>query len=375
MRIVQALGSSGRGGAERFFTLLLKALQTREVAQAALTRRDAWAAAELKKAGVAVHTAWFGGKYDILTRAKYRRVLQSLNATIAINWMPHAAAACPSGPWVKVARIGKCYPVEAFASCDHLIANSPRVAAHLESQGWPAGCVTYIPNFVRENTAVPVRRAAFNTPEDAPLVLWLGRMAHDMGPDIAVRAIAETPQAYLWMASAGPDEDEVKKLAAQMGISGRIRFLGWRDDICALLKAADIFVRSSRGEGLGNVLEAWANGLPVIASFCTDTCSTIAGGQTGLLVPKDDAAALGAALKSLVSNGDLARRVGQAGKAHYKAHFSEEPVVGMYLDLCRRLKEEHAWRAQQGAAEGARGCLPAALSERGGLLPAKELVK
>jgi glycosyltransferase involved in cell wall biosynthesis len=346
MRIVQALGSSGRGGAERFFTRLAKALHARHIPQTVLTRRGAWAAGKLAESGIPMQTAWFGGRLDLITRAKYRRTLQALHATIAINWMPHAAIACPRGPWVRVARLGKCYDLNAFTSCDHLIANSPRIAAYIKAQGWPAGRVSYIPNFVPEIRTQPARRSAFNTPEDAPLVLWLGRMVPAKGPDIAVRALAQVPQAYLWMAGAGPYEDEVKKLGAQMGVSGRIRFLGWRDDIHALLKAADFFVRCSRGEGPGNVLEAWANGVPLISSRSADTGYLIADGETGLLVANDDPGAVAAALKSLIGNRGLAQRLMEAGKAQFEAHFSEERVTALYLDLCRRLKEEYAWRAR-----------------------------
>jgi glycosyltransferase involved in cell wall biosynthesis len=345
MRIVQALGSSGRGGAERFFIRLVRALHARGLPQSILTRRKAWAAEQLRSAGIPVETAWFGGKLDVISRAKYRRTLQDLGASIAINWMPNAAIACPGGPWVRVARLGKCGPLGAFTACDHLIANSPRIAAYIQSQGWPADRVSLIPNLVPEISAAPARRAAFNTPEDAPLVLWLGKMAYEKGPDIAVRAIADLPQAYLWMAGAGPFEDEVKKLGAQMGVSGRIRFLGWRDDIHALLKAADIFIRSSRSEGLGNVLEAWANGLPVISARSEDADRVIVCGQSGLLVDKEDASALAVALKSLISNRDLAARLGKAGRQHFEAAFSEEPVVSMYLGLCRRLQEDYAGRA------------------------------
>ncbi|MGO9475355.1 MAG: glycosyltransferase [Rhodomicrobium sp.] len=359
MRIVQALGSSGRGGAERFFTRLVKALHARNVPQAILTRRKAWAAEQLANAGIPAQSAWFGGRFDIITRAKYRRTLQALHAAVAINWMPHAAVACPQGPWVRVARLGKCYGLDAFASCDHLIANSPRIAAHIEAQGWPPGRVTYIPNFVPEVRTAPARRAAFNTPEDAPLVLWLGRMAYDKGPDIMVRALAEVPQAYLWMAGAGPYEDAVKMLGAQMGVSGRIRFLGWRDDIHALLRAADVFVRSSRGEGLENVLEAWANGLPVISARSADTDYLLADGQTGLLTAKDDPAGLASALKALISNRDLARRLSEAGKAQFRENFSEEPVTAKYLDLCRHLKEEYAWRTKPLAPAGDVSARPA----------------
>jgi glycosyltransferase involved in cell wall biosynthesis len=344
MRIVQALGSSGRSGAERFFIRLAKAFHARGVPQALLTRRKAWASEHLEKAGIPVETAWFGGRFDILTRAKYRRILQALHATVAINWMPHAVSGCPQGPWVKVARIGKCYPLGTFASCDHLIANSPRIAAYIEEQGWPRDRLSLIPNFVPDNVATPARRAAFNTPEDAPLIVWLGRMTRDKGPDIAVRALASVPQAYLWFAGGGPYEDTVKELAAQMGLSSRIRFLGWRDDVHALLRAADLFIRTSRSEGIGFVLEALSNGVPVISARSIDAGRVIADGVNGLLVEKDDTAALVQALNTLISNRELASRFAEAGKAHFQANFCEETVITMYLDLCRRLKEEYAWR-------------------------------
>ena len=85
MRIVQALGSSGRGGAERFFTRMVKALHSRDIAQAILTRRKAWAAEQLAAAGIPAQTAWFGGRFDIITRAKYRRTLRAMHAAVAIN--------------------------------------------------------------------------------------------------------------------------------------------------------------------------------------------------------------------------------------------------------------------------------------------------
>ena len=132
-----------------------------------------------------------------------------------------------------------------------------------------------------------------------------------------------------------------------MGVSSRIRFLGWRDDVHALLKSADLFIRSSRSEGIGYVLEAFSNGVPVISARSTDAERLIADGQTGLLVPKEDPAALAQALNTLIVNTDLAGRLAAAGKAHFQASFSEEPVIKMYLDLCHRLKEEYAWRRQQ----------------------------
>ena len=346
MRIVQALGSSGRGGAERFFTRLAKALHARNVPQAVITRRKAWAAEQLEASGVPVSTAWFGGKFDIVTRAKYKRVLTSLHANIAINWMPHAAISCPRGPWVRVARLGKCFPLAPFAGSDHLIASTPRIARYIEEQGWPACRVSVIPNFAPETGVPAARRAALNTPEDAPLIVWLGKMDRDKGPDLAVRAVAKIPNAYLWMAGTGAYEETVKELAAQLGVTSRIRFLGWRDDGHALLKTADLFVRSSRGEGSGYILEAFANGVPVVSTHSVDSDYLVADGETGLLVPRDEPAALAQALQSLIANRDLAGRLGQAGRAVFQAQYSEEQVTRLYLDLCRRLNDEYAWRTK-----------------------------
>ena len=171
-------------------------------------------------------------------------------------------------------------------------------------------------------------------------------MVREKGPDIAVRALAEVPKAYLWLAGAGSYEDAVKELAAQMGVSARIRFLGWRDDVHALLKTADFFVRTSRSEGAGYVLEAFSNGVPVISARSIDTDRLIANGRTGLLVAKEDPAALASALNSLIADRDLASRLAEAGKTHFQASFSEEPVIAMYLDLCRQLKEDYAWRTK-----------------------------
>src|SRR5258708_39673462 len=104
-----------------------------------------------------------------------------------------AAPASPAGPWVRVARLGKCHNLDAFKACDHLIANSPRVVGYIKEQGWPGNRVSYIPNFVPEVETAPARRAAFNTPEDAPLMLGLGRKWPDNGPELMGGASVETP--------------------------------------------------------------------------------------------------------------------------------------------------------------------------------------
>jgi glycosyltransferase involved in cell wall biosynthesis len=86
----------------------------------------------------------------------------------------------------------------------------------------------------------------------------MGRLHADKGFDVLLRAIALLPRGHVYLAGAGPEEAALRALAAELGITARVSFLGWRRDIGALLAAADIFICSSRHEPLGNiVLEAW----------------------------------------------------------------------------------------------------------------------
>src|SRR5690606_28632923 len=139
------------------------------------------------------------------------------------------------------------------------------------------------------------------TPEDAPLLLTLGRLHPSKAQDVALAALARLPGAFLWIAGAGPLEAALKAQAHALGVHERVRFLGWRDDPSALYAAADICLFPSRYEPLGNVvIQAWAHGLPVIAAASQGPAALIAEGEDGLLVPIDDADALAAATRRLI---------------------------------------------------------------------------
>jgi glycosyltransferase involved in cell wall biosynthesis len=341
MRIVQALGSSRKGGAERFFIRLVEALARRGVAQRVLVRGGHWAQGQIEAVGVRTDSAWFGGRLDFFTRSKFDRVMREHEAAIAVTWMRRATSACPPGPWKHVARLGNYYDLKSYGHCDHLIGITPGIRDYIIEKGWPRDRVSFIPNFAPDVKADPAPRASLNTPQDAPLILWLGRMEREKGPDIVVRAMAELPGAYVWMAGDGSAEKEVKALAGSLDLLDRVRFLGWRDDIHSLLEAADIYVCASRFEAHGNiVLEAWSHALPIVSARSPGPEHLIAHGETGLLVANDDPADMARALKQLIADAGLRRRIGDAGRAHFAATYSEAAVTGLYLDLFQKLMNE-----------------------------------
>lgn len=130
-----------------------------------------------------------------------------------------------------------------------------------------------------------------------------------------------------------------------------VRFLGIRDDVPELLNSADVVVMSSRdvpfGESCPNiVLEGMAAGLPVIGTRVGGTAELIVDEETGFVIPPGNPAALAEKLKLLLPDPDLRRKLGQAGRARVKAHFTIEHMVQGREDLFNLLLEK---KKQDGA--------------------------
>jgi glycosyltransferase involved in cell wall biosynthesis len=110
--------------------------------------------------------------------------------------------------------------------------------------------------------------------------------------------------------------------------------LGYREDIPALLAAADIFALPSRFEGLPmSVIEAMLTSLPVVATDVRGPAEQVVHGVTGLSVPLGDAAALGSALGRLARDPGLRARMGQAGRQRALDCYDEAKVLSRTLDL------------------------------------------
>ena len=339
MSVLHLLGTAGEGGAETYFVDLVEALRRAGVDEAAAIRRNPAREARLAQAGVPVRVLRFGGPLDILTRPAAAGFAAIHRTRVALAWMNRAARHTPRGPWARIGRLGGYYNLKYYKDFDHLVANTDDIADWIVDQGWPAGRVTCIPNFA----AAPaegegVARAGLDTPEDAPLLLALGRLHEAKAHDVALQALTRIPDAWLWVAGAGPLEAKLKGLAEALGVAGRVRFLGWRTDASALYRTADVCVFPSRYEPLGNVvIQAWAHGLPVVAAESQGPRALIRDGDDGRLVPIDDADALAAGVRELLDQPMLRARFAASGAARVEAEFSEAAVVSRW----RRLFADH----------------------------------
>jgi glycosyltransferase involved in cell wall biosynthesis len=338
MRLLQAMAGAQHGGAEGFFVRLAIALQRAGQEQRVLIRRDAEREAALRRGGVDVLELPFAGRLDFATRLGFRRAISGYRPNVVLTWMNRATMLCPRGDFVHVARLGGYYDLKYYRRCDHLIANTRDIADYLSAGGWAQERVHYLPNFVSATPAAAVARASLATPEGVPLALALGRLHPNKGFDMLLAALALAPAIHLWLAGEGELREALERQARALGITERVRFLGWRDDTAALMAAADIVVVPSRREPLGNVvIEAWAAGVAVVATASEGPGALVKDDETGLLVPVDDARALAAALRRLAEDKALAARLTAAGRAAYDAEFSETRVVALYRDFLERV--------------------------------------
>ncbi|TVR79661.1 MAG: glycosyltransferase [Rhodospirillales bacterium] len=345
---MQVIAGAEQGGAEAFFERLVPALSRAGVDQYAAIRTHPARAGKLGAAGVPVAQFRFGSPLDVSTRLGLRRLARRFRPDVVMTWMNRASRLCPRGPYVRLGRLGGYYDLKYYRGCDHLAILTEDLKKHVVDNGFPADRVHCVPNFADETPATPMARTAFETPETGRLILAAGRLHRNKGFDTLIRAMSRLPGTYLWLAGEGPERTALTELATQLDVAGRVRFLGWREDVPALLGAADVFVCSSRHEPFGSILvEAWARAVPLIAAASQGPRAIMTDGVDGVLVPIDDADALAEAIGRVLDDPALAKRLAAAGHAAYVARFSEAAVVRAYLDLFERLLGHPADAARQ----------------------------
>jgi len=339
-RALHLLGSAADGGAETYFTELATALHADGHPTAAAVRHHAGREVRLTAAGVPFEVFGFGSPLDWGTRPAIRRYAKAQGSQVLVAWMNRAARHCPTGPWARVGRLGGYYDLKNYKGFDALVGNTADIRDWMIDQGWPADRAFHIPNFAQPDDSRAQSRALLDTPRDAPLLLAMGRLHSAKAHDLTLKALAQTPEAILWIAGTGPLEGDLRELAQTLGVADRVRWLGWRNDAGALYRAADIVVFPSRFEPLGNVvIQAWAYGRPVIAAESAGPKALIRDGADGLLIPIDDAAALTTAIQRLIRDKPLRERMAANGLIRAQ-EVSKATVLPQWADLFDQLARE-----------------------------------
>lgn len=169
------------------------------------------------------------------------------------------------------------------------------------------------------------------------LLVCLSRLHPEKGLSTLIKALPSLPQdVHLIVIGTGSERGALEQLAREVGIAGRLNFLGWRTDALSILAAADLVVHPSHHEALPSaVIEALALGRPIVASDVSGVRDILGDSEFGRVVPPGDLSALAVALADVLSRIEEARAKAAAGKARLFEYMNPDRVAAAHLDCYR----------------------------------------
>jgi len=223
---------------------------------------------------------------------------------------------------------------------DGVIAVSPLLKERIGEMGIAPEKLWYIPNGVDTTSFFPPLSDA----SDRKRILWVGRMSPEKGLDVLINAmrevVREIPQAHLTLVGDGPERGTIERMVRDYQLGGHIRMEGFRsyEEIPQHFRASQVFVLPSLREGLPLViLEAFASGLPCVASHVGGIGAIIEDGVTGYLVSPSSVSELSQKVITLLKSPKVRRALGERARRKVEDHYSWDTIADQTLALYRRV--------------------------------------
>lgn len=255
-----------------------------------------------------------------------------------------------------VARCATHVLADSRSQADFMVAHGTASAQRMEVLGAGSICGVDTQRFRPRPEAIAAVRGRLGIPLDAVVVLYVGRLHPDKGLAELGRAFEDVAarRPGLHLVLVGPDEGGLARLQEGVALArDRVHAVGRSAEPEMYMAAADLLCLPSYREGFGlSLLEAAATGLPVLASRIYGIVDAVEDGETGLLVPARDSAALAQALDRLVDDAALRTRLGRAGRERAERVFSKEVMQDAWRGLYeRQLRQVPAAKRNAGNAE------------------------
>ncbi len=257
--------------------------------------------------------------------------------------------------------------VSLFDPGDSLTFGHPRVGIHLcashavrqamlESGLAASRCHTVYDTYRTTPTLGRAALSAWNIPPNALVVGCIANMRRVKGVDLLLRAVLECNDLEICLVLIGQILDrEVQTLVEDPRLRDRVRLLGFQGEAASLISGADLFVMPSRSEGLCvALLEAMSHGVCPIVSEAGGMKEVVRDGQDGIVVPREDVAALAKAIRTLCLDADLRRYYAQSAAKRVAGEFSGRRLAERVVDSYRaamaaaRPERNHLWRTTLG---------------------------
>lgn len=244
---------------------------------------------------------------------------------------------------------------QAFRAAHRIVVNSDAIREFLVEAGVSGTKIVTIYNGLdprcsferpKGGRTEALAALALNVAPESKLVTIVANMRSDVkNHELFLRSVkrvgADNEDAIFLIVGEGELQPRYEKMASELGVAEKCRFLGPRSDVGALLAVSDVGVLCSRSEGFSNaILEYMAAGLPVVATDVGGAREAVKDGETGFVVPSNDEAALASAISSLLNESDLAVEMGSAGRKAAMERFSDtaqlKAVTSLYNELLDR---------------------------------------
>ena len=182
----------------------------------------------------------------------------------------------------------------------------------------------------------------FDIKENQTVVINVAHLAGHKGHKYLVRAIPHVlkkiPQVRFFIVGGGELKDELKALAASLNLDSELVFTGYRQDVGAFYKIADLFVMSSVQEGLGtSVLDALATGIPVVATNSGGIPEIISDGKTGRLVDAANPMALAQGIVDSLTHPENTQKMANKGLNLVRQNFSIQAMVSKNIEVYQNI--------------------------------------
>ncbi len=361
IRIAYVIPTLDQSGAERQLTLLAASLprDKYEIRVIALQRGGPYLKV-LQDAGIDVRVLGKRFRFDALTWWRLRQELRSFQPHIvqsflfAANSYVRLPGVTPSTTKIVVSE--RC--VDSWKSnwqlnldrrqihrTHAMTANSQSVADFYSGVGVPRDLITVIPNALPTAVSTYSKQQAreiLGLKEQHRVVGFVGRLAAQKRLQDVVWAFQLLHQlvdeARLVLIGDGPARDALSDLATNFGCRDRIVFAGHRADASALMTAFDAFVLGSEFEGMSNsLMEAMSIGLPCVVSDIAPNRELVTDNVTGLLFPLGKSPDLAKLSATVLTDPDLANRLGQSARQHIATQHTIEKAVAAHENLYQRL--------------------------------------
>jgi glycosyltransferase involved in cell wall biosynthesis len=255
-------------------------------------------------------------------------------------------------PVIATMRTGKPLPAlvrRSLLAVRHVVANSHEARDNLVRRyGVPADRITVIHNALvfRPDGSPPAMRAAVRADEGASagtfVLLCVAMFRPEKNQAGLIEAVSGLPRDFdwqLWLAGDGPTRAACERLAADRGLTDRVRFLGWQADPSPLYAAADLAVHASGSESLSNfIIEAQAAGMPAVVFDAQGIKECFLPGQTGEVIPRDNPDAFRAAIVRYCRVPAAERAIrAESARAYARMTFDPAHQIAAYLSLLARI--------------------------------------